>query len=294
MRAAAMILLASCGGSSAPAPQTGGPPAAFVAVPAAGDVQVASVDGRPVWGGCVADQIARTPSLTRDAALAQCIDLELLALAAEGKQLASDREVVDATRTALVRRLVDAFEAKYPDADSLRTQIDEAFAKAGTMTRPELRGSTHILVGVPETASADVDAAARRTAEQIYQRVANQTGMFPAQLHEAIAGIQAPAGTTVEIGDVPRTPKASRNIAPEYVGALFAISEVGRAALVRTKQFGYHIILLTELEPEATIERAQVFAGLRRQLFLQYVNELMKGTTAEIHADLLAPPEAAP
>lgn len=289
-----MLVLASCGGSSAPAPQTGGPPAAFVAVPAAGDIQVASVDGRPVWGGCVADQISRWPELTRERALAQCIDLELLALAAEQKQLASDREVVDATRTALVRRLMDAFEAKYPDVDSMRTQIDEMFAKAGTSTRPELRSSTHILVGVPEHASGDVDAVARRTAEQIYQQLANQTGLFPVHLREAIAGVTAPTGVTIEIGDVPKTPKANRNIAPEFIGALFAITEVGRAALVRSKQFGYHIILLTELEPAAPIEREQVFAGLRRRLFLEYVNELLKGTKTEVHADLLAPPKEAP
>ncbi|MEQ1736962.1 MAG: hypothetical protein ABL886_11245, partial [Rhodoglobus sp.] len=61
-----------------------------------------------------------------------------------------------------------------------------------------------------------------------------------------------------------------------------------------TKQFGYHIILLTELDPEAPIERDQVFAGLRRQLFVQYVGELLKGTKAEVHPELLAPPEGAP
>ncbi len=278
-----MILLACCGGSPAQVTQTGGPPAAFVATPSAGDVQVATVDGRPVWGGCVADQIARTPSLTRQDALAQCIDLELLARAAEDKQLATDREVIDATRTALVRRLMDAFEAKYPDADSLRTQIDEMFAKAGTTTRPELRGSFHILVGVPEKASAEIDAAARRTAEQIYQKLANQTGLFTHQVREAAEGVKAPDGTTIEIGEVPKMPKDNRGRAPEYVGGLFAISEVGRVALVRTKLFGYHIILLTEVLPEAAIERAQVFAGLRRQLFVGYVNELMKSTKTEVY-----------
>lgn len=294
MRAAAMIMLASCGGGSVPAAQTGGPPAAFVAVPAAGDVQVATVDGRPVWGGCVADQIARTPSLTRDAALAQCIDLELLAQVAEQRQLATDREVVDATRTALVRRLMDAFEAKHPDADSLRTQIDEMFAKAGTTTRPELRGSFHILVAVPEHASPDVDTAARRAAEQIYQPLANRTGLFPEDLRQAAQGVTAPTGTTLEVGDVPKAPKDNRSRAPEYVGSLFAISEVGRVALVRTKAFGYHIILLTELEPAAPIEREQVFAVLRRQLFLQYVGELMKASKTEVHGELLAPPKGAP
>ncbi len=294
MTRALIILLACCGGSTSPAAQTGGPPAAFVAVPSPGDLQVATVEGRPVWGGCVADQIARTPSLTREAALAQCIDLELLAKAAEDTHLATDREVVDATRTALVRRLMDAFEAKYPDAASLRTQIDELFAKVGTTTRPELRGSFHVLVSVPEKASAELDAAARHTAEQIYQKLANQTGLFTQQLREAAEGIKAPAGATIELGEVPRTAKDNTGKAPEYIGSLFAIPEVGRVALVRTKLFGYHILLLTELQPEAPVERAQVFVGLRRQVFVQYVNELMKGTKAEVHAELLAPPGEAP
>lgn len=285
-----MLLLACCGGSATPPAPISGPPAAMVAVPAAGDVQVATVDGRPVWGSCVAAQLQRFPSLTRRAALDQCIDFELLARAAEGRDLATDREVVDATRTALVRRLVDAFEAKYPDPDSLRAQIDEVLGDPRTATtRPEMRASFHVLYHLDDRATEATRTAARQAAEQLYQQLGAETGLFPDQLRAAADKIAVPANVTLEIGDYYAVPKDNTQTAPEYVGALFAIPEVGRVSPVVKTQYGYHVILLTEIQPEAALERTQVFAGLRRNLFVQYVNELTKQTRTEVHPELLEP-----
>lgn len=273
-----------CGSSAGPvAIQPEGPAAALIAVPAPDDVQVATVDGRPVWGSCVADQIKREPKLTRQAALDQCIAFELLAQKAD--RFKTDREVSDATRAVLVQRLLDAFEAKYPDPDSLRAQIDDMFNKAGTTTRPELRASYYALIHLEGNQPADKLEAGRKAAEQLYAKLATETGLFPDHVRAATADIALPADMKFEFADYGAIARDNRKTVPEYVGALFGISEVGRVAPVVKTTYGFQVILLTELKPAVEIEREQVFAGLRRQLFVQFVGDLMKTHTIEV-ADL--------
>src|SRR5262245_24622681 len=99
-----LLVLVACGSSKAPAPPTPtGPPAAWLPTPAADDVQVATVNGKPVWGSCVTAQGAHAAS--KQDALKQCIDFELMAQAADARGLATDPDVALATRTALVSQL---------------------------------------------------------------------------------------------------------------------------------------------------------------------------------------------
>src|SRR5262245_41561856 len=108
-------VIAACGGTS-----SGPPPApvrATISAEAprvgADDVEVARVGGRPVWASCVVEQ-AQRQHVTREAALDQCIAFELMAQEAEKRGLAAAPEVTDATKTALVSRLVAvAFEGTY-------------------------------------------------------------------------------------------------------------------------------------------------------------------------------------
>ena len=99
MRSLVLAFATACGSSKAPPPAPSGPPAPTIAPAARGDVQVATVDGRPVWGSCVTAQVAR--GATREEGLRQCVDFELLAEAAEHRDFATDPEVVHATRAAL-------------------------------------------------------------------------------------------------------------------------------------------------------------------------------------------------
>ncbi len=278
------LLLAACSSSSPVTPN--GPPAALVAVPAPDDVQVATVNGRPVFGSCVADQIKRFPALSKQAALDQCIELELLAQVAEGKGLATFPEVVDVTRTALVRRLVDQFAAKYPGPDSLKTQIDDIYKKVGSATRPEVRHAWHAIVLADKKASEPEHAAARQIAEQLYQTLKDETGMFRFQLEAAVAALKLPSGVKIEVQEL-ATSKDDLRWAAEFRGALFGITEVGRVAPVVKTDYGYHVILLDDLRPETAVEREQVFQGLLRQLFVQYVNELMDRSTIAVDRDML-------
>ena len=126
--------LVACSGDAQPPPTRAGPPAPMVAPQRdASDLVVAQVNGRPVWGSCVTDQARRGRS--RDVALRECVDFELMAQAAEQRGLGTDPGVIDATRTALVSELVahayeDGFTALelcrkyYRDAGMDVSQLD--------------------------------------------------------------------------------------------------------------------------------------------------------------------------
>jgi hypothetical protein len=93
MRRLLCLVIVACG-SPNPPPTPVGPPAAIEAQRASpDDVIVAQVNGRPVWGSCVAIQAKRTGA-TRDAALRQCVDFELLAQSAEKRGFATNPDVV--------------------------------------------------------------------------------------------------------------------------------------------------------------------------------------------------------
>ncbi|HWU88103.1 MAG TPA: hypothetical protein VN253_12540, partial [Kofleriaceae bacterium] len=98
------IAIAACGGAAEAPPRARAGAAPAVSPPEGReDAAVASVNGRPVWGSCVAHQAARGAA-SREAALAECIDFELLAQAAEARGLAADPEVGEAARRAMVGR----------------------------------------------------------------------------------------------------------------------------------------------------------------------------------------------
>src|SRR5262245_17970595 len=118
MRSLALALasVAACSGAPDPASTPRAAQAVSLVAPARGsdDVVVAQVNGRPVWGSCVAAQLQRMPAATRDGALRECVDFELLAQAAETRGLAAQAEVTDETRRALVSRLVETgFEDRH-------------------------------------------------------------------------------------------------------------------------------------------------------------------------------------
>lgn len=297
-----VTLLIACGGGSGPAATVGGPPTAPAQLVAPGaapdDAIVATVDGRPVWGSCVAIQAARDPAVSRAQALEQCISFELLAREAERRGLATHAEVIDATRTALVSRLVDRFAARYPDPSSMAPQIDEVLRTQGqAISRPELRASTHALIKLPSTPPADLDAKAKVVAEALHAKLADETGLFKYHLADLAKTVTVEPPVEVVVEDLPPLPHENSGLARSYIDALFAIPEVGRVSPVTRSRFssgeGYHVILLTEILPAETMPREQIFARLRSNQFIGYVGELMKDVRVEVNTELLAS-EAAP
>ena len=283
------VAVVACGGTAEPPPARSGTAVSLVATASgADDLVVAQVNGRPVWGSCVAGQMQRGET-DRARALDQCIDFELLAQTAEQRGLALDREVGEAMRQALVSRLVAVgFEDKYRTAEDIPRLIDQVVARnRDQMDKPELRGSAFVRVEVAEGAPLEVDQRARALAEQIFAAVEHETGLFPVNLYETATRLAAAAGLAVTTGEF-RTAAREAMVAP-YAEALFAVPEVGRVSKVARTQWGYDIILMTELlpprlyTPEDVV--AAVFPDARRRYFQVWVNQIVRSLGVRIEVD---------
>lgn len=289
MRAVAVLLACvACGGGSKSPPPASSAPSLVEASSGPDDVVVAQVNGRPVWGACVAAQVARGAK-DRRIALDECIAFELMAQEAERRGLATDPEVAEATREALVDRLVAVdFEARYRSPDDLRETIDKAIAKRRiTFDMPELRNSSYARVVVDAKAPPEQDARARAVAERLAAELADKTGLFPLDLKEVADRLRTETGMTIEYADY--RPSHREGVVPAYGDALFSIPEVGRIAPPVRTEWGWDVILLTDLTPAKLYTRDEVaataFPELRRQQFQIWVNGIIKSRGVKIRVD---------
>jgi PPIC-type PPIASE domain len=274
MRWLAMMILAACGSQPA-APETRvGPPAAFVAQPAPGDVIVATVDGTPIYGSCVQGQAAR--GADRKTALEQCIDLELLAHAAT--PYAADPEVALATHTAMVSQLVgQVYEDGYTKPEQFGGNWQMFVGKNLFRVRHEAyRASTYVRIVVPDKASPQQDADAHAMADKIAAAVAGERGLVGPDFVAMAQQIAGPIALAHE--DIPAYRAGALD--EHYAQALFAITEVGRAsAAVRTK-WGWDVIAFTDDVPAADPSDDEVATALmpdvKRGFFNIWTDRLRK------------------
>jgi hypothetical protein len=287
-----LALTAACGGTASAPPAPVAVAISAIAPPAsAADLEVARVNGRPVWASCIGEQLERHASLNRDTALQECIAFELMAQEAEKRHLDTFSEVTDATRTSMVSRFIEtAFEAKYKTPADLGEFMTKILDKESwRLSRPELRGSTYIRLPVAKDAAPEVDAQAKATAQKIADALANESGLSSSTFIELAQ--RAVPGVTFEQSEVPAKPAIGLD--KIYGDALFAVPEVGKASgLVRT-QWGYDIILWTGgLEAKETTRDElahELFPEIRRAYFAVWVGQIVKerGVQIEVHPEQL-------
>ncbi len=292
----AVLALGACGGGggSGSAQQPGGPLISAVAPrqdPA--DVEVARVDGRPVWGSCVTAQAAHG-ARTREAALDECVSFELLAQAAERRGLATDPMVVEATRSALVNRMIEiGFEPRYQKPSDLGDVLTKWLAtNAWRMHRPELRTSAYARVNLPNGATIAQDARAKALADKLAASLANETGLFGANLRDAADALTVGSDLKIEVAAVAIAER--RHLDKHYADALFAIPDVGRVSPTTRTPWGWDVILMTSFLPEKEFTQDEIavdmFEEARRGLMTTWVNELIKehGIRVELEKDQIA------
>jgi PPIC-type PPIASE domain len=289
MRRLLLLLLIACGGGSpAPAPALSGPPAPLVATPAgASDVVVATVNGKPVYGSCVTTQAAR--GATRQQALDECIDFELLAQSAVA--YASDPEVVLATRTALVSEVIAReYEQKFTrSADFGEYYIRSVDRNRSKIVHGEARASAYLRVPLAKTATPAEDAAAKALAEELASVLAKERGLMAPHLDAFGKQIIGTRGT-LEFAVVPPY-LDSGGLVPEYAKPLFAVPEVGRTTGAVRTTWGWDVILLTDLIPAAnpTPEEIakQALPEVKRSYFPQWATQVGQklGVSIKIYDD---------
>lgn len=250
--------------------------------PAAGpdDVVVAEVNGRPVWGSCVAAQAAGR-GVDRRAALADCIDLELGAQEAERRGLHRDPDVLERVEQALVARFVDReFTARHRTPADLPASFVEPIMRRNEwrLQRDEYRGSFFARVDAPEATAprgSPADVAAERVIRAAYRALEGRRDLFPVDLEQALRAV---AGPDVKVSFASWEPTTGDNVQPWYRDALFALTTIGEVSPPVRNPYGWDLILWTRTLPalEQTREDVlgQLFPAMRQHYFLDWAAQL--------------------
>ncbi len=272
-----------------------------------GRLVVAEVNGQPVFADCVSTQAAETGA-DRATALDQCVDFELLAQAAEKRGYANRPEVLQTQRREAVRAFIDTdflptFDGPedVPEA-AVKRRWKKEFVR---YNHPELRFAAHALIQVDRsvTPGSPTDLAARDIALALRRKLAgkrwdkdaflDRAELFRARrlLSRLQAGLDAARsepdgprlGSIVDLlVDVTLEPPIIVQNLPNpfpangggryshaFASGAFAIPEEGMISPpVRTKRFGWHIILLTKILPEEHGTLADHESELRKDIFL--------------------------
>jgi hypothetical protein len=308
-RLAAGMMLAiavGCGRSAAPPP----PPPSVIGGDlidpgeGAGDVIVATVAGRPVWGSCVAGHM-RTRGVDRDRALADCIDLELLAAAALARGLLADPDTQGDLRTALVDGFVaEEFEDKHQHPSDLPAALIDKNLEKYSLVRPEFRLTVHARAPWGEDrkqpappVGSPADLAAKALAEQIYAELPGHDALFPDELYATAKRV---AGTRlVDVSDRPWPAALDGGTDPPFAEAAFALRDIGSVSAPVRTSYGWDLVLLVDIYPGETVTRdqlvAELFPALRRGYFDQvWSAQMREGHVIEDHSDNLPDEESAP
>jgi hypothetical protein len=283
-----LVYVAACSGSHAPPPpRPAGPPASLTETPARDDVQVATVEGRPVWGSCVTAQSAR--GATRAQALDQCIGFELMAIEAEQRGLAIDPEVVLLTRTALVSELV---ASEYEDKLTRPEDFDSFWTKSlernrGRFDHPEARGSFYVRIDVDKQPKPGEDERAKQLIDEVYAALRSERGLMQPHVEEIakrVIGTRAPLKTA----PVPPDIRHGR-LHDSYASAMFAIPELGRVSPPVRTPWGWDVILWDSVVPEvhATPQELvdKALPDIKRAYFPYWVNRIAQ--SLGVHVELV-------
>jgi hypothetical protein len=217
---------------------------------AQGRVIVARVNGEPIYGDCVAAQMAAR-AIDRRQALDECIDFELLAQAARERGYLSNPAVVATSRREAVRALIDADYPLQKPADIPRPDIEDFWRRRiqRDYNHPELRTVMWCRLPLDRQAPPAKDASASRLAAKIHAAAVASPQSGAEALHRICrehAGDAVAEGLVVQ--DLQRR-VAEQGIDPAFGGAAFGLPAIGAiAAPVRTP-WGWDVIALAAVEP---------------------------------------------
>jgi PPIC-type PPIASE domain len=308
---------AGCGEEAAPTrtaqTEQPGPQTAARADPGGRSV-VATVNGEPIYGDCVATQ-ASAAGLDRDAALAQCIDFELMAQEAARRGLLADLEVMETRRVEMVRALVEAEFAPTLDdpsdvpAADLHWLWDSQLSRR--YNRPELRRATYCRVPLESDAAADGPEAirARELADEMHAALSGLRGLG-AELFPAMCWM-ASGGREVKTTATPTRPFTREGHYPggvyaaTFAEAAFSVGEVGRVSRPTRTSWGWDLVLVTEIAPaltrtfeEAEPEMREMLvtrpetAEYRRRKFQAWIDRYLGPARIELHLENLPDDQA--
>ena len=262
---------AACGEKdpAAPAPELG--EATFEQV-AADRVVVATVAGEPIYGDCIAAHVIRD-SMTREDALAECIEFELLAQEA-GRNGLLDKEAIEARNNEAVRQLIDeTFYAEFDGPEDVDLATVKRLWDRGLehyYNREENRTTFYCRAANPDengkTPDGEPAERAKKLAEVLYAELRNRTDLTPETLQPICKRVAEDVGGAI-IASAKFTTTFRGRAVVEYADATFAIPAVGQVSPPIRTAWGWDIILLVHVLPGATSTLEEATPKIQKQLF---------------------------
>jgi parvulin-like peptidyl-prolyl isomerase len=208
-------------------------------------------------------RLVAATGLSARAALARLQAKRLLEGEAAQRGYGSRSETQRVGRQALVQALLsrDVEAAGADDVDE--AEITRAYAASrARFETPEKRVASHVLALVPKRASEAQERAARVFAETACRELrASHDRAATLQAWKAQNSPQLP----LKVEDLPAVADDG-SFVPEFLRALFSLSEPGVVPTPVRTEFGWHAIVLTAILPSSQVPMAVARAQLRREL----------------------------
>ena len=248
--------------------------AADLEATAGGRLVVARVNGRPVYGDCVARQAAATGG-DRVRALDQCVDFELLAQEALRRGDGADPDLPRIRRTEMVRTLVEKdFVPTLDNPSDISTSDLEHLWKVRVEREdnlPERRRATYCRVplGKKVARGSAEDQDARRLADRLFQAMKGLR--FSAETFSAMCTLTA-AGQKVESTPQDTQPFAATGryrggtYQKSFADAAFAVAAAGQVSPPTRTRWGWDLVLVTEVLPAQHTSFAEAEDEMRAML----------------------------
>jgi hypothetical protein len=226
---------------------------------AVSDDVVSTVDGARIAAAEVR-ALARAGSLSPAAALARLEAERLLAEEAARRGYDARAETRRVGRQALVQTLLSRdIEAQTVDEDEIRAAYETEHTRFET---PEKRTATHLLAFLPKGASAEQDRAAREFCEMAIRELSHAPDRQATltQLKAAKSALFA-----VKVEDLPAVAN-DKSFVPDFQRALFSVRAPGVVEVPVKTEYGWHVIIVTAIQPATHLALESARAQLRREL----------------------------
>jgi len=258
------------------------------------DEVVATVDGRPIRASQVALQ-ARASGAPRAQALQDLITAETLAGEAARRRLDHDPEVIEAARSAAVRRyLHEVFERQATaDAIPMRTVRRTYNANVNMFDHSEYVDVWHILIPIGEHATPEVQQAARTLAEEIARRA--KSTRTEAAFKALADQIKPPPGLPKLKLERIVTARDGWVLKSFSYPAHDQLKQPGDTSSVVQTSYGLHVMFLVRripplhqsLDDAAPMIRANLLPEFQRSEFLHFAAEAARQHLVEEHPERL-------
>jgi hypothetical protein len=202
-----------------------------------------------------------------------------------------------ARRAVLARTLLDAIRREAEQVGDPSEQELEVAAERywRDVARPSMYRVIHAVVEVKQRCDS---AAARRVAEEIARKLPSRTmeAEFRSLVSETPSGDCPPKIEELEpVAADGRTLGETRYV-PEFVRATHALKAVGEHSPAVQTEFGFHVILLTEIQPERVMQDEErrewltpdILKGRAKERLQAVLNQNRQATNPALNNDAVA------